>query len=89
VQREAGFEIVNLGGSVPVRLDDLIAELAEATGREPRIERFPMPIGDVERTCADIGRARELLGYHPSTGIREGVQAFVRWYREVAPAGSP
>jgi UDP-glucuronate 4-epimerase len=86
VRREDGFEIVNLGESVPVRLDELIAELAEATGRRPRIERLPMPVGDVERTCADIGRARELLGYAPSTGIKEGVEAFVRWYREVAPA---
>lgn len=86
VRREDGFEIVNLGESVPVRLDDLIAEVAEATGGRPRLERLPMPVGDVERTCADIARARELLGYAPSTGIREGVEAFVRWYREVAPA---
>jgi UDP-glucuronate 4-epimerase len=67
-------------------LDELISELAEATGRQPRIERLPMPVGDVERTCADITRARELLGYDPTTGIREGVEAFVRWYREEAPA---
>ncbi|HET9582051.1 MAG TPA: NAD-dependent epimerase/dehydratase family protein [Gemmatimonadota bacterium] len=86
VRREDGFEIVNLGESVPVRLDDLIAEVAGATGSRPRVERLPMPLGDVERTCADIARARELLGYAPSTGIREGVEAFVRWYREVAPA---
>ncbi len=85
VRREHGFEIVNLGESVPVRLDELISELARATGREPRIERLPMPVGDVERTCADIGRARDLLGYDPSTGITEGVAAFVRWFREVAP----
>ena len=86
VRREHGFEIVNLGESVPVRLEELITELAEATGRQPRIERLPMPVGDVERTCADIGRARALLGYDPSIGIEEGVEAFVRWYREVAPA---
>ncbi|HKY60107.1 MAG TPA: NAD-dependent epimerase/dehydratase family protein [Gemmatimonadota bacterium] len=86
VRREQGFEIVNLGESVPVRLDRLIEELAEATGKQPRIERLPMPVGDVERTCADIGRARELLGYAPSTGIREGIEAFVRWYRDVASA---
>jgi UDP-glucuronate 4-epimerase len=88
VRREHGFEIVNLGESVPVRLDELIAELTEATGRQPQIERLPMPVGDVERTCADIGRARQLLGYDPSTGIKEGVEAFVRWYREVTPARS-
>ena len=35
------------------------------------------------------GRARKLLGYQPSTAIREGVEAFVRWYREVARARIP
>ncbi len=27
---------------------------------EPGIERFPMQPGDVERTCADISRARDV-----------------------------
>ena len=88
VRRHEGFEIVNLGESIPIRLDELISELARATGREPRIERLPMPVGDVERTCADIDRARELLGYEPATGLAEGVAEFVRWFREGMPGGT-
>ncbi|MGH7549213.1 MAG: NAD-dependent epimerase/dehydratase family protein [Gemmatimonadota bacterium] len=85
---EAGFEIVNLGEAVPVRMEDLIEALSGATGREARIERLPLPVGDVQRTCADIERARRLLGYDPRTGLEEGLEAFVRWYREVSPTGA-
>jgi nucleoside-diphosphate-sugar epimerase len=34
-------------------------------------------MGDVPRTCADIGKARRLLGYQPATELREGLQRFV------------
>lgn len=84
VRRENGFEVVNLGEAVPVRLQDLIEALSEATGRKPRIEHLPLPVGDVEMTCADIERARTLLGYEPRTRLQEGLEAFVRWYRQAA-----
>lgn len=84
VRGQDGFEIVNLGEAVPVRLDRLIEAISEATGRIPRIEHRPMPVGDVQLTCADIERARTLLGYEPRTALREGLEAFVRWYRDRA-----
>ena len=37
---------------------------------------------DAAHTHADVSRARELIGYEPTTGIREGVGEFVAWYRE-------
>ncbi len=75
------FAIVNLGESVPVRLGDLIKALARATGIEPALEPRDVPLGDVERTFADVARARELLGYQPRTGLDEGLRRFVEWYR--------
>jgi UDP-glucuronate 4-epimerase len=38
--------------------------------------------GDVTRTCADISKARRLLGYAPSTTVEEGIPRFVRWFKE-------
>jgi UDP-glucuronate 4-epimerase len=32
-------------------------------------------------TAADITKARTLLGYAPTTPIREGIPKFVAWYR--------
>jgi UDP-glucuronate 4-epimerase len=79
----AAYEVVNLGESKTVRLDRLIAIIGEALGVTPRIERLPRQPGDVLRTCADVTRARELLGYRPTTAVEEGIPRFVRWFREI------
>jgi UDP-glucuronate 4-epimerase len=82
----AGFAILNLGESEPVRLGDLIEALERATGRRATIDRHPVPPGDVDRTFADVSRARDLLGYRPRVGLEEGLRRFVAWYLETMPA---
>jgi UDP-glucuronate 4-epimerase len=78
----AAFEIVNLGESQTTRLDRLIELIGKALGRTPVIERKPMQPGDVQRTNADISKARALLGYRPTTKVEDGIPKFVRWYEE-------
>ena len=75
------FEIVNLGESEAVRLSRLIELIAEALEVEPKIEPLPLQPGDVERTFADITKARRLFGYDPTTTIEEGIPRFVEWFR--------
>jgi UDP-glucuronate 4-epimerase len=83
VQRPgSGWEIVNLGESRTTRLDRLIELIGAALGVRPVIERLPPQPGDVRRTCADITKARALLGYAPSTAVEEGIPRFVRWFEE-------
>ena len=90
VAEDDEFRIVNLGESEPVRLGRLVEALETATGREARIDRRPVPPGDVERTFADIARAREILGYAPGIGLEEGLRRFVAWYREaMLPEADP
>jgi nucleoside-diphosphate-sugar epimerase len=38
--------------------------------------------GDVKHTLADIGRAKELLGYNPKVGFKEGVMITAEWFKE-------
>lgn len=76
-----GYEIVNLGESRTVSLKEMIRVVSEEMGVEPRIKQLPMQPGDVERTFADISRARSLLGYNPRWSFREGIREFVRWLR--------
>jgi UDP-glucuronate 4-epimerase len=73
------YEIINLGGSETTKLRDLIEGIGRAMGIEPEIKQLPMPAGDVERTYADISKARELLGYSPDTPIDEGLENFAEW----------
>ena len=78
------YEIVNLGESRSVTLNEVIAVLAAEMGVEPVIERLPVQPGDVSRTWADISKAKRLLGYDPRTDFRDGVRAFLRWFEGVA-----
>lgn len=80
------FEIVNLGESDTVSLARLVELLGAAMGVEPVLERLPPQPGDVDRTCADLTRARALLGYAPATRIEEGIPKFVAWFRSAYPA---
>ena len=75
------YEIINLGGSETTQLKDLITGIADAMGRTPEIKKLPEQPGDVERTYADVSKARDLLGYEPETPIEEGLQHFADWVK--------
>ena len=76
------YEIINLGNSSPISLKDMINVIAKTLGATPKIKQLPMQQGDVERTYADINKAKELIGYNPKTTFEEGIEKFVKWYKE-------
>ena len=41
---------------------------------------LPMQPGDVKITYADINKAREKLGYKPTTTLKDGLEHFIAWY---------
>jgi UDP-glucuronate 4-epimerase len=73
------YEIVNLGESRTITLAEMIRVIGEEMHVEPRVRQLPMQPGDVNRTFADIGKAKSLLDYDPKVGFREGVREFVAW----------
>jgi UDP-glucuronate 4-epimerase len=83
IDRCRGFEIINLGSEMPIRLADMIASIEAACGKKARIEQAPPQPGDVDRTFADTAKAGRLLDYRPATNFAEGLAHFVTWWREV------
>jgi UDP-glucuronate 4-epimerase len=81
VERLHGFQTINLGDSRTVALKELVRAIEKALGKEARLDWIPEQPGDVRRTCADIRRAGEKLGYVPRVPIEEGIFRFVEWYR--------
>jgi len=77
----ARWDIFNLGESETVPLKDLIKAIETAVGKEAKINRLPEQPGDVPLTCADISKARRLLGYNPTMKLRNGLPKFVEWFR--------
>jgi len=74
------FELFNLGESDTIQLKDLIAGIETALGRKASIQQLPEQPGDMPVTCADISKARKLLGYNPTTPLSIGLPKFVDWF---------
>ena len=79
--QSTAYEVINLGNTRPVPLNEMIAGLERAIGVTATIERLPEQPGDVPQTWANVDKARALLGYNPTTPYVEGVQRFVDWLR--------
>jgi UDP-glucuronate 4-epimerase len=75
------FEVMNLGENVTTSLSRLIELISAELGVTPRLRRMPHQPGDVQRTCADVSRARALIGFNPQTGMEEGIRRFAVWLR--------
>jgi UDP-glucuronate 4-epimerase len=74
------FDIFNLGESETIQLKDLIVAIQNALGKRAKINRLPEQPGDMSLTCADISKARKLLGYKPTTRLSEGLPNFIDWF---------
>ena len=74
------FDIFNLGESDTIQLKDLIAAIENALGKKAKVNRMPEQPGDMPLTCADISKARKLLGYNPTTRFSDGLPRFIEWF---------
>jgi len=74
------YDVINLGNSHPISLAELIRTIEAALGKKASIRQMPMQAGDVPITCADISKARRLLGYAPRVSFPEGIREFAEWY---------
>ncbi|KLI21919.1 epimerase [Brachyspira hyodysenteriae] len=78
---KTSYEIINLGGGNPVSLNRMIETIENVLDKKAIINRMPMQKGDVDRTSADITKAKKLLNYIPSTSFKEGIEKFIEWYK--------
>lgn len=74
-------EIINLGNHKPCFLMEVVNLLGQELGKEPIIEKLPMQPGDVAMTCASHEKAALLLGWQPTTSIKDGIKQWCDWYR--------
>jgi len=77
------FDIFNLGESETVQLEELISVIEDALGKKAKINRLPDQPGDMPLTCADISKAKKLLGYNPTTRLSDGLPRFIDWFLRV------
>ncbi|MDQ4087171.1 MAG: CDP-paratose 2-epimerase, partial [Pseudomonadota bacterium] len=84
----------NLGGGAEnsVSLRQLVAHIAELTGRRVEVQLEDWRAGDQRYFVADTKAARDALGLSPAVPWREGVERLADWLREErgfeAPTGA-
>jgi UDP-glucuronate 4-epimerase len=79
VQTGNRFDVFNLGESRTITLKEMIDTIESVMQKPAHREFHPLQPGDVEITYADITKSRNILGYDPRTGFREGVEREVEW----------
>jgi hypothetical protein len=81
------LQVINLGNGRPFLLKDFISLVESSVGKAAMIEILPHQPGDVDRTCADISKAQELLGYCPKVPFEEGIRRTALWFRDATEEG--
>lgn len=82
IGKKLGYEVINLGNSDSISLQEYIETFERVIGKKAIINEEPMQPGDVKRTYADISKAKRLLDWEPTTSLEEGLRKFIPWFIE-------
>lgn len=74
------YEIINLGESEVVTLSEMLSEIEKNLNKTAIRKILPLQPGDVQKTSADITKAKNLIGYNPTTNFQNGTKKFVEWF---------
>jgi UDP-glucose 4-epimerase len=75
-----GGEVFQLASGVETSVNDLVARLAEITGREAHVRQEPPRAGEILRNYSLIDKARERLGYVPRVRLEDGLRETYQWF---------
>lgn len=77
----ANGQMMNLATGKAVNLIELVDKLNHILGTQIEPIHLPARTGDIKHSCADIERARRLLGYEAVVDFDSGLAKTVEWYR--------
>jgi UDP-glucose 4-epimerase len=81
--KSAVGEEFNLASGVETRIIDMANMINEATGNKAGTRFAQQRRWDTKkRLLASVERARELIGYEPSTPFQKGLQQTIQWFRD-------
>ena len=81
LSKENNFEIFNLGNGKPVQTIKLIKIIEKYFNKKAIIKKIENK-NEVHKTWACLNKSKNLLNYHPSISINEGMTRFFDWYED-------
>ncbi len=79
---KAPYRLYNIGNNQPVALIEFIEIIEKCVGKKAEKEFLPMQPGDVPATYANVDDLFNDVGFKPATPLTEGIDKFVRWYKD-------
>lgn len=76
------YRVYNIGNNNKEQLLRYIQVLEDCLGKKADKNFMPLQPGDVPATYADVDDLVKDFNYKPDTSIDEGIERFVRWYKE-------
>lgn len=84
VEKYPEADPLNIGTDEEIKIKDLVRLIVELSGKKLKIEFDVTKPAGAPRRCADIAKAKRLIGYTPAVSIREGLKRTIDWYKEKA-----
>ncbi|MEM7314970.1 MAG: SDR family NAD(P)-dependent oxidoreductase [Planctomycetota bacterium] len=78
--KPVGYEIFNIGNEHPHSIREMISTMEKLVGKPANIEYLPAHPTDMPATWSDSRKAREILGWTPTTSFEEGLEKTWAWH---------
>ena len=74
---------VNIGNPDEITISDFAEEIIALTGTSQKVIYMPLPVNDPLQRQPDITRAREILGWEPKVGRKEGMKISYDYFKSL------
>ena len=84
LNNESRLEPINIGSGKQVSIIDVANMIINLCGKKGKIKPVHVEprIGEVKKLIADATKAKKLLGWEPKNSLKEGLKAFIQWYKK-------
>jgi dTDP-glucose 4,6-dehydratase len=76
-------EPVNLGNDREIPIRDVAKLIIDIVGSTSSVIMRPLPEDDPKQRCPDLTRAKSILGWSPTTALKEGLGKTVDYFRSI------
>jgi UDP-glucose 4-epimerase len=83
LNHKSRLEPINIGSGKEVSIIDLANMIIDLCGKKGKIKPVHVEprIGEVKQLIADARKAKKILKWEPKYDLKEGLKAFIQWYK--------
>ncbi len=76
-------EPVNLGNPIELSIKQIAEKIIELSGSQSKLINLPLPEDDPKQRCPDITKAKELIGWTPTTKLEDGLSSTIKYFNNI------